>query len=143
MTFDDLLAEREIYRQLVKFSRAMDERDWLGLENIATEGITADLGTGQLQGRTALVECMRRFLDDCGPTQHMLGNVLIEVAGDSANSRAYINDLHLGARPKQHLFFRTLSDYRDEWQKVDGTWRMSHRTKINHAHIGSLEIFDR
>lgn len=143
MTFDDLLAEREIYRQLVKFSRAMDERDWLALENIATEGITADLGTGLLRGRTAVVDCMRFFLDDCGPTQHMLGNVLIEVAGDSASSQAYINDIHLGVREKAHLFFRTLSDYRDEWQRIDGAWRMIHRTKINHAYMGSLEIFDR
>ena len=139
MSLDDLLAEREIYRALVNFARAMDARDWAALDEIAVEDMTAEIGTGPLQGRAAMVANMRAFLDDCGPTQHLLGNVLIEVRGDTASSRAYVSDMHIGMGDKSELTFSTLGDYHDEWRKVDGRWRMVHRTKLNRAHIGSFD----
>ena len=46
MNLDTLLAERAIYRALVMFARAMDARDWSGLDLLTTEDMTADLGTG-------------------------------------------------------------------------------------------------
>ncbi len=140
MTLDDLLAEREIYRQLVNFARAMDERDWRALDSITTDDVTGDLGAGKLAGRDALVANMRSFLDDCGPTQHLLANVLIDVKGDRASSKAYVSDMHLGVADQAHLTFSTLGDYRDEWQKAGGVWLMTHRTKLNRAHIGSFEV---
>lgn len=140
MTLDDLLAEREIYRGLVRFARAMDSRDWAALDEITTADMTADLGTGSLAGRAAMVANIRSFLDDCGPTQHLLGNVLIDVRGESATSRAYVSDMHLGTGARDHLTFSTLGDYHDEWRKLDGRWRMVHRTKHNRAHIGSIEV---
>ena len=40
MDITELLAEREIYRGLVQFARAMDERDWQLIEGLTTEDIT-------------------------------------------------------------------------------------------------------
>ena len=140
MTLDDLLAERAITRALVKFARAMDERDWAALDALTTEDMTADVGTGPLEGRAALVENMRAFLDDCGPTQHLLGNVLIEVDGDDATSRAYVADLHLGQGELRNETFRTLGDYHDRWRRIDGQWRIVHRTKLNRGVLGSFEV---
>ena len=54
MTLDMLLAEREIYRALVRFARAMDHRDWNALDAIVLPGATADLGLGPVQGREAI-----------------------------------------------------------------------------------------
>jgi hypothetical protein len=39
---------------------------------------------------------LRSYLDKCGHTQHLIGNVLIEIGGDTATSRAYVADTHLG-----------------------------------------------
>ena len=86
MDLQTLLDERNIYRQLVRFARAMDERDWESLGQIAAEDIRAELGTGPLAGRDAMIALIRRYLDNCGTTQHLLGNVLIEVSGDEATS---------------------------------------------------------
>ncbi|GAB3279588.1 nuclear transport factor 2 family protein [Parahaliea aestuarii] len=140
MNLDTLLAERAIYRALVQFARAMDERDWNALIALTTEDIGADLGAGTLNGRAALVANMRSFLDDCGPTQHLLGNVLIEVDGERASSRAYVSDMHLGRGERAHLTFSTLGDYHDQWQLQDGQWRMCHRRKLNRAHIGDISV---
>lgn len=132
--------ERDIYRNIIRFARAMDERDWTALEDFVTVDATAHMGTAPLEGRDAIVAMMRSFLDECGPTQHMVGNVLIDIDGDTASSRAYVSDMHLGTGELAQSSFRTLGDYHDEWAKIDGHWRMTHRTKINHASLGSYEV---
>jgi 3-phenylpropionate/cinnamic acid dioxygenase small subunit len=140
MSLELLLAEREIHRALVRFARAMDERDWSALDELMLEDATADLGTGPLRDRAAIVALMRSFLDDCGPTQHLLGNLLIDVDADSAHSRVYVSDLHKGQGDKSHLTFSTLGDYHDRWRKVEGTWRIAHRTKLNRASLGDVSV---
>lgn len=142
MSIELLLAEREIHRALVRFARAMDERDWSALDAIVREDATADLGTGPLRGRAAIVAQMRSFLDDCGPTQHLLGNLLVDVAlaSDTARSRVYVSDMHLGQGEKAHLTFSTLGDYHDLWRRVDGIWQLAHRTKLNRALLGDIRV---
>jgi hypothetical protein len=103
----------------------------------------ADLGQGLISGREAIVDFIRSFLDACGPTQHLLGNVLIDVREDAATSRAYVSDMHKGQGDKSMLTFSTLGDYHDRWQLEEGAWRMSHRTKLNRATLGDLSIFGR
>lgn len=141
MTLEDLLAERTIYRQLIAFARAMDERDWTALDDIAAEDIHAELGMGEIIGRDKVVAFMRGFLDRCGATQHMLGNVIIDVDGDSAESSAYVCDMHLGSGEHQEQSFRTLGLYRDRWQRSDGRWLLVHRVKDNRGTLGSMAVF--
>lgn len=140
MDLETLLAEREIGRALYGFARAMDERDWTAITQIMTEEATAEMGTGPLADRGQVIALMRSFLDDCGPTQHLLGNLVIDVTGNQAVSRCYVSDMHKGTGDKDHLTFSTIGEYHDRWQKVDGRWRMVHRTKLNRAHIGSIEV---
>lgn len=140
MDLETLLAERAIYRRLAEFSRAMDNRDWAALIDLTTDDITAELGTGPIQGRDHLVQYLRSFLDDCGPTQHLLGNVLIDVQGDTATSCAYVSDMHVGTGERSQQTFQTLGDYHDQWRRIDGVWRLRHRTKHNRGHIGSYEV---
>lgn len=136
-----LLAEREIARGLAEFARAMDERDWNALDDVLAEDATGDFGAGGiLCGRAAMVALMRSFLDDCGPTQHLVGNVVVDVVGDQACSRCYVCDMHVGAGEKAHLTLRSLGEYHDRWRRIDGRWRMVHRTKLNHALVGTLEV---
>ena len=135
--------ERAIERALTLFARAMDDRDWATMAQILTNDAQADLGTGRLSGSTAIIDLIRGFLDKCGPTQHLLGNVVVDVAGDIATSRAYIRDVHLGSAADPSVRFYTLGDYRDTWHRAgDGAWRLAERIKVNRAYVGPLEIFD-
>lgn len=136
-----LLAERDIVRALAAFARAMDERDWAALDEVLTEDATGDFGAGGLiRGRAAMVALMRSFLDACGPTQHLVGNVVVDVEGDAARSRCYVCDMHVGAGDRAHLTLRSLGEYHDRWRRIDGRWRMVHRTKLNHALVGTLDV---
>lgn len=141
MTLETLVAEREIHRQLVAFARAMDKRDWDALSAIVTDDIRADFGAGEVSGRAEVIAYIRSFLDNCGTTQHLLGNVVIDVSGDTATSEAYVADLHLHRDPGRDLSFRTLGNYRDSWVKSGGTWLMSDRRKDNRATVGSMDVF--
>jgi hypothetical protein len=140
MDLETLIAEREIGRALYRFARAMDERDWAALDGVLVEDATADLGLGTVSGRAAIVAFMRSFLDACGPTQHLLGNLVIEVEKDRATSRCYVSDMHKGTGDKAHLTFSTLGEYHDSWERRGGQWWMIHRRKLNHAHLGSIEV---
>lgn len=142
MNLETMLAEREITRAVTRFARAMDSRDWPTLHEIMLPDATAELGTGTLHGPGEVEAAIRAFLDDCGPTQHMLGNMLVDVdlAAGTGVSRAYVSDLHLGVGEKAGLSFSTLGDYHDEWRLADGVWRMSHRTKHMSGTLGDISV---
>ncbi|WP_314036365.1 nuclear transport factor 2 family protein [Dietzia sp. CH92] len=143
MDLEILAAEREIARALARFARAMDEKDWPVLHEIMLPGATAELGTGTLHGPVEVVDVIRSFLDNCGPTQHLLGTMLIDVdiPSGTATSRTYVADLHLGIDDRQGLSFSTFGDYHDEWQLVGDAWRMSHRTKHMNGTLGDIRVF--
>lgn len=138
---ETLIAERAIYRQMVLFAKAMDDKDWAAFITLTTDDIAADTGLGLNIGREALLATLRQFLDNCGTTQHMLGNVLIDVDGDTASSQAYVADMHLGSGDKAGVSFRTLGIYRDQWVKINDQWLMCARKKDNRATMGSMEVF--
>ncbi len=74
-----------------------------------------------------MIDFTRQFLDGCGTTQHLIGNVLIDIDGDTANSNSYVCDMHVGKDKNANLTFRTLGNYHDEWKKINGRWLMSRR----------------
>lgn len=132
--------ERAIERALIELARAMDERDWATVADIVADDATGDLGTGRLEGATAIIDLIASYLDNCGVTQHLLGNILVDVDGDQAVSRAYVRDLHL-ARHNPDLTFHTLGDYHDRWERRDGRWRLVERIKDNRGTVGTLGVF--
>lgn len=136
-----MLTRYAIERELIKFARGMDARDWAGLKAILTPDATADYGQGELHGPDAIIGVIRAHLDVCGPTQHLLGNLLVDREGDTTFSHCYVSDMHLGAGANAHLNFCTLGDYHDVWKLIDGRWRLADRRKDNRGFVGSLEVF--
>ena len=141
MTIEILLAEREIEKQLYRLARAMDNRDWSAMGRVFAPRVVADFGTGEVYGRENVVEFVRSFLDNCGTTQHLLGNILIEVKAEGAISNSYVADVHLGEGSANNLTFRTLGNYCDTWVKAHTGWQIVRRVKDNRATLGSMEVF--
>ena len=132
--------EREIYRNIVRIARAMDERNWSEIEGLLAPDATGEFGNGRLTSAAEIVAMLRSFLDDCGPTQHLIGNVLIDVSGDTATSRAYVADMHLGTGELEGRYFRTLGDYHDAWARTADGWRLTHRHKLHHGTMGDIAV---
>ncbi|MGO8848894.1 MAG: nuclear transport factor 2 family protein [Mycobacterium sp.] len=143
MTTEDTSAatdERAIEQALIRFARGMDEHDWAALAAILAADAVGDVGDGPLKGAMAIIDRIRRYLERCGPTQHLLGNILVDITGDTAQSRAYVHDVHLSVQ-EPTLVFYTLGDYHDRWERRAGQWRLVERIKRNRGAVGSLEVF--
>ena len=132
--------ERDIYRNIVRIARAMDERNWPEIESLVAPDATGDFGTGSLTSGAEIIALLRAFLDECGPTQHMIGNVLIEVSGDTATSRSYVADMHLGTGDLEGQYFRTLGDYHDTWARTANGWKLTRRHKLHHGTMGDISV---
>lgn len=128
MNLETLLAEREISHNLGLFARILDRREWSRIGEVFADDITFNYGDGEERaGAEALRWNFSRFLDVCGPSQHLLGSIQIEVEGAGAISRSYVQARHQGAGAKAHLFLDTNGEYIDRWQRRAEGWRIVRR----------------
>lgn len=136
-----LLDEREIVRGLSRFARILDNKQWDRLGDVFTDDICFDYGTGGDQhGMAALTVNMRRFLDRCGGTQHLLGSILVDVEGDRATSRAYVQARHQRVDDPAGPIFDSNGEYVDQWERRDEGWRIVRRDALWAAHTGDPMI---
>ncbi|QGP80514.1 nuclear transport factor 2 family protein [Sphingobium sp. CAP-1] len=136
-----LLDERAIMRGLSRFARILDTKQWDRLGDVFAQDIRFDYGTGrEEQGMAALTRNMRRFLDRCGGTQHLIGSVIIDLDGDRATSRAYVQARHQRIDDAAGPIFDSNGEYIDQWERqVDG-WRIVRRDAIWATHSGDPAI---
>ncbi len=124
----ELADEREIQRGLARFARILDGKQWDALGDVFAHDISFDYGTGEEQaGLPAIEHQMRRFLDVCGGTQHLLGSVSVDVAGDRATSRAYVQARHQRPDDRAGAIFDSNGEYIDQWEQRAQGWRIVRR----------------
>lgn len=137
----ELLDERAIRDGLARFARAIDSRDWRALGDAFAHDLSFDYGSGETQhGIAALEAQMRRFLDGCGPTQHLIGSIIVDVDGDSGISRAYVQARHQRAGDAAGAVFDSCGEYVDRWERRAEGWRIVHRHALWQVHSGDPAI---
>lgn len=120
--------ERVILNKLSDFPRIVDRKDWPRVSDVFAEDIRFDYGDGgEKQGLPALLQQFQTFHDRCSAMQHLIGSVQIEIDGDSAVTRAYVQARHQGIGDKAKAFFDTHGEYIDQWQKRAEGWRIVRR----------------
>ena len=135
---DDRLA---IMNQLGRFARILDGRRWEEIDEVFAADVTFDYGDGgEKSGIAALLEQFRRYLDVCGPSQHLLGSMMLTFEGQGAVSRTYVQARHQGCGPKAQLFLDTNGEYIDRWEKRETGWRIVRRDAIWATHIGDFSV---
>jgi EthD protein. len=137
-----LLDEREIVRGLSRFARVLDGKQWERLGDVFAEDIVFDYGSGKdAHGISALTDNMRRFLDRCGGTQHLLGSIAVDLDGtDRAVSRSYVQARHQRVDDPAGPIFDSSGEYVDVWERRRGGWRIVRRDAIWAAHSGDPGI---
>ncbi|NLR73318.1 nuclear transport factor 2 family protein [Novosphingobium sp. ERN07] len=137
-----LLAERAVREGLARFARVLDGKLWERLGDVFAEDVTFDYGMGEQAGMPALEANMRRFLDVCGPTQHLIGSIAIDVApdGTSAVSRAYVQARHQRAGDHGGAVFDSNGEYVDRWALRKEGWRIVRRDALWQTHSGDAAI---
>lgn len=135
-------AERAVREGLAQFARVLDQKQWDCLGDVFAQEITFDYGMGERAGMPALIDNMRRFLDVCGPSQHLIGSISIEVApgGVSATSRAYVQARHQRTDDHGGAVFDSNGEYIDQWALLPEGWRIVRRDAIWQTHSGDAAI---
>ena len=123
------------------FARILDHKKWDDLGNVFAADLSFNYGAGgEQQGIDALRATMRQFLDVCGPTQHLLGSIIVEVDGDRALSRAYVQARHQRVADATGAIFDSNGEYVDRWERQPQGWRIVRREAIWQIHSGDPSI---
>ena len=141
MSLQTILDERDIVHLLGRFARILDGREWTAVGDVFADDVGFNYGDGQEQfGIDAMRLQFQRFLDVCGPSQHLLGSIVATVSGDAAISRSYVQARHQGAGDKSHLFFDSNGEYIDRWERRPQGWRIVRRDAHWFMHVGDPSV---
>jgi len=126
----------DIIAVLDRYAECLDTRDWQGLADVFTADVDMDFGVWRARNLDDVRSNIRSFLDGCGPSQHLLGNYRIVLAGDSATSRCYCRVMHHGKGEHAGKTFESWIEYRDELVRTPQGWRSRRRVAIPQMQAG-------
>ena len=114
----------------------LDTKDWPGFAATLTEDVVAYGRTGPAD----VVARVRSHLDVCGATQHLLGNIRVDVDGDAARTRSYFRAFHVGLGDRAGATYECLGEYRDEWRRGPSGWLLAGRVIDVGAEVGDRGV---
>lgn len=115
---------RRIEQLKYAYLRTLDTKDWDGFAACFVEDVTADYAGLRLDGRDALVSYLREHLGPDVITLHQVHHPEIEVAGDTATGRWYLQDTVIAAEHRFRLDGAAF--YEDDYVRVGDRWLVSH-----------------
>lgn len=126
-----LLDEREIHAVLMRYCRGVDRCDAELLATCYHDDAVDDHGNWQAYGRDAPQLILDRVRPGLDAAMHFVGNVHIEVEGDTAYAESYLLALR-GAKQDGRSSTRTRAlRFVDRFTRRDGAWRISERVVVD------------
>jgi hypothetical protein len=128
--------------QLGNFARLLDRKSWGALDRVFSAEVAFDYGEGRKgAGLPALRDLFRRHLDLCGPSQHLLGSIVIDLTDPSAPiSFSYVQARHCGKGETAGEWFDTSGEYSDTWRRGQGEWKIVQRVADFPLIAGNPEV---
>lgn len=124
-----LLDERDIVAVISRYCRALDTKNWALLSDVFLPEATADLATtSELVGIEAIVDRIRTALELLDDSQHLVGNHEVDVDGDNATHRCYLQAQHVRAAAVGGPNYLVGGRYEDRLVRTAAGWRIAHRT---------------
>lgn len=124
-----------------RYCWAIDDRDWPALEALFTPDATARLADRDFQHRAAIVAHCRSVLSPLDASHHMVSNHLIDVDGDRATSRCYVQAQHTRLALDGGENWLLGGRYHDTLARTEHGWRITHRTLASVWTDGNLAVF--
>ena len=118
-----------IMDRLCRYARGIDRCDVETLLDVFWPGAIADFGQGPgdaADWARATVGALAGMLR----TQHMLGNMIIDVAGDRAEAETYCRAFHEIEGPEGRIAMVVGGRYLDVLEKRGGEWRIASRRYV-------------
>lgn len=135
-TGDDVAAIVEVTH---RYAWAIDDRDWDELRKVFTEDATAALGS-ECPDVEAIVARIRSVLDPLDSSQHIVGNHLVAVDGDTATCRCYLQAQHTKRQPSGGDNFLIGARYYDQLTRGADGWRIQRRELVILWSEGNVDV---
>ena len=144
----------DLYDLAVRYAAAVDEKNWLLLEDVFAEEMAhyrvfgSRVGYEQGQpsivaaGRAQAVNIHRAFLEPLRQTHHILGNVLGTVHGETGELTYYLRAYHEGQGEKAGLLKESLAFASASVKRLDVGWRMLTLDYVVYISVGSSTLLD-
>lgn len=135
---DERAAKQDITEVLVRYATGIDTRDWALFRTCFTDDVLAEYGgIGTWNGVDAITDSMTTSHADMGHTLHRLSNLAIDVDGDTATARSYVDAVLMAPDGQTGLNARGFYD--DQLVSTSDGWRIRHRryTMVHFDTIGT------
>jgi hypothetical protein len=126
-----------LVEQLAQLAWLFDHRAWDRLDEVLAPDVVA---YGCVGLEAVLRDSLRRHLGGCGPSQHLLGNHHVEVAGDEATTRTYARVFHQGAGERSASSYECFGEYHDRWARTGAGWRIVERRFDVTISLGDFDV---
>jgi hypothetical protein len=130
MTVDDLLARQEITDLVGRYMRGLDRLDPELLRSTFHDDATTDYGFFQ-GGPDAFVDMAMNALRDHLANHHMIGQVNIDLDGDTAFGEVYFQAFHRIVADGEERDLFISGRYVDRYEKRAGAWKIARRCEVN------------
>lgn len=106
-----------------RYLRALDTKDWVTFADTLTPDATGTYGKLDLRSRAEIVEFMTTNMGPGLISEHRVAHPEIDVDGDVATGRWYLQDKVIVAEMKFMLVGAAF--YTDTYRRTDAGWRIS------------------
>ena len=119
--------KHDIAEVLLRYSTGIDRRDWPLFRTAFTDDCELDYGDiGTWHGVDAVTEFMEQSHAMAGDTMHRMSNQVIDVIGDRAKARTYVDGLILAPDNKSGV--NAVGFYDDDIVRTADGWRIARRS---------------
>ncbi|MCW2615331.1 MAG: hypothetical protein JWN08_2325 [Frankiales bacterium] len=124
-----LVDQQAVADLCARYTYALDAKDWQRLESCFTADPVFVHPGGRLEGFPAILARTSAALDPLDATQHLLGNVVVVVTGDTATATSYFQAQHVRAGTPGGDTYVIAGSYTDTLTRTDDGWRIAERVQ--------------
>ena len=119
-----------IVQLTVDYCWALDSRDFERLRDVFLPDATAELGAGGQTGVEEIIDRVSTALARFDGTQHMVNTHDIDVAGETAIARCYLQAQHVRPTGETPALLTIGGRYEDRLRRTSDGWRIAHRALV-------------
>jgi hypothetical protein len=122
-----LLDERAIISRINLYCTAIDTGAFERLREVYLPDATARLGATEFGTLEAIIDKCVVSVGRLDGAHHMVTNHVIDVTGDTATSRCYLQAQHINNRVDGEKIYTMAGFYDDTWERSPVGWRIRRR----------------
>lgn len=116
---------QDIIELIDRYGKALDEKRWEDWEDVFADDAVTHYPWGHTQGRRGMAEKAAEILKDFTVTEHLSGNILIELDGDRARSRRNVFIVCVRPQDRAGVYFTEGGVYNCEHVRTPAGWKFS------------------